>query len=310
MTIKQADRKWMWVSVLLVAALIIYAVLFPPVHKSTGAISDKAVATVNGVNITSAQLYDAMVAGGGAQTLDSLISDELINQEAKKANITVTDEDMNNELASVKKSFGSESEFQQTLTSYGMTLDDLKKNMKSQVLLKKILSPQVNITDDQIKQYYDQNLESLKTPEQVQAAHISVATKEEADAISAQLKSGGDFAAIAKEKSTDTATKDKGGDLGYVASGSESLDPAAEKAAFALKTGTISDPVQTASGYDIIKVTDHKAATTPTLDEKKADIKDTLTNQQISTLSTTWLQQKKTDAKIENYLTPAKPAGA
>ncbi|MFD0694424.1 peptidyl-prolyl cis-trans isomerase [Paenibacillus sp. GCM10027628] len=302
MNIKQADRKWVVITSLLIVALIIYAIFFPPVLKSASTLKETPVAKVNGVNISNTQLYDAMLTSGGKQTLDSLISDEIINQEAKKAGIQATDDDINNELASVRKSFASDSEFQQTLTSYGMTLDDLKKNLKTQVLLNKILSPQVKITDDQIKQYYNANLESLKTPEQIQASHITVATKEEADAIAAELKNGGDFATLAKEKSMDTATKDKGGDLGYISSGSGSIDPAVETAAFALKPGSTSAPIQTANGYDIIRVTDHKAASTPTLDEKKAEIKQTLTNQQISTLSTTWLQQKKSEAAIENYL--------
>ncbi|MBD0384017.1 peptidyl-prolyl cis-trans isomerase [Paenibacillus sedimenti] len=301
MNIKQADRKWVWVSTFLIIALTVYAIFFPPVLKNANAGTEKAVAKVNGVSISTTQFYEAMVASGGEQTLDSLISDELINQEAKKAGIQVTEDDINNEIAAIKKSFATEDEFQQTLTSYGMSLDDLKKNMQTQVVLKKILEPQVTITDEQIKQYYDENLESLKTPEQVQASHISVATKEEADAIAAELKNGGDFAALAKEKSMDTATKDKGGDLGYVTSGS--MDSTLETAAFALETGTTSDPVQTANGYDIIRVTDRKAASTPTLDEKKEEIKQTLINQQISTLSSAWLSQKKAESTIENYLT-------
>jgi foldase protein PrsA len=299
MNIQKADRKWAWFSSILVVCLIIYAVFYPPVLKSAAA--DKAVAKVNGVNISSTQLYEAMLTSGGAQTLDTLISNEIISQEGQKAGLQVTDADINAELASVQSSFASDAEFQQTLSSYGMTLDDLKKSLKSQVLLKKILAPQVNITDDQIKQYYDANLQSLKVPEQVQASHIVVATKAEADAISAELKTGGDFATIAKNKSLDTNTKDKGGDLGYITRGK--IDPTIETSAFALGTGAISDAVKTSTGYDIIKVTDHKAASTPTLDEKKAEIKQTLTNQQISTLSTTWLQQKKSASTIENYLT-------
>ncbi|NEW07933.1 peptidylprolyl isomerase [Paenibacillus sp. SYP-B3998] len=299
MNIKHADRKWVWASSLLTIALIVYAIFYPPVLKTAAA--DKAVAKVNGVNISSTQLYEAMLAGGGAQTLDSLISNEIINQEGKKAGLQVTEADINEELASVKGSYGSEDEFQQALTSYGMTLNDLKKSMQSQVLLKKILMPQVTITDEEIKKYYNDNLESLKAPEQVQASHISVNTKEDADAILASLKAGGDFAAIAKEKSLDTATKDKGGDLGYMSS--EKLEQAEEASVFALPVGGISDAIKTSTGYDIMKVTDHKPASTPTLNEKKEDIKKSLTQQKLATLSSTWLQQKRSESTVENYLT-------
>lgn len=295
------NRTWIWTSSVLLVGFIAYASFFPPVSKADTA---KTVAKVNGVNITSTQLYDALVASGGAQTLDSMITDELIQQEGKKAGIEITEADLTKELESVKSSFGTEDEFNQALSNYHMTLEDLKKSMKSQVILKKILEPEVKITDDDIKKYYDENLETLKTPEKVQASHISVATKEEADAILAKLKSGSDFAALAKESSTDTTTKDKGGDMGYISTGQ--VDPAIETAAFALQAGGLSSAVQTTTGYDIIKVTDHKAAATPTLEEKKESIKQTLTDQQISTLSQAWLEQKKTEAKIENSLAPSK----
>ncbi|OCT15848.1 hypothetical protein A8709_09485 [Paenibacillus pectinilyticus] len=297
---KTKNRTWVWTSSILLVGLIAYVSVFPPVSKAD---SVKTVATVNGVAISSTQLYDAMVASGGSKMLDSMISDELVKQEAKKAGIQVTDADITNEIQSIKSTYSSEDEFNQALTNYGMTMDDLKKSMTTQVMLKKILTPQVKITDDDIKKYYDENLESMKTPEQVQASHISVATKEAADAIVAKLKSGGDFAAIAKESSTDTATKDKGGDLGYLSTGQ--VDPAIETAAFALQKDGISDAVKTSTGYDVIKVTDRKAAVTPTLADKTASIKQTLTDQQISTLAQAWIAQKRSEAKIENKLTPA-----
>ncbi|MBP1964804.1 peptidylprolyl isomerase [Paenibacillus aceris] len=301
-THRSSNRTWKWVSAILVLSFIAYIAFYPPMKKTAQSAAEP-VAKVNGVTINSDQLYQAMLASGGAQTLDSLISEELINQEGQKAGVQVTDEDIDKEVASVKGSYGSDAEFQQALTSYGMTIDDLKKSMKSQVLLKKILAPQVKITDDDIKKYYDENLETLKVPEQIQASHISVATKEEADAILAELKNGGDFATLAKSKSLDTATKDNGGSLGYISSGN--MDEAFDTAAFALKAGETSSAVKTSTGYDIIKVTDRKAAYTPTMEEKKEDIKTAITTQQLASLSTTWLQDKKSQSTVENYLSKA-----
>ncbi|UKS26321.1 peptidyl-prolyl cis-trans isomerase [Paenibacillus sp. HWE-109] len=300
----KTNRAWKWVSTVLLLSMIAYVLIYPPLKKaegSTAMAAGTAVAKVNGVTISSSQLYDAMLATGGDQTLDSLITEELINQESQKSGIQVTDADIQAELTKVQSSYGSDTEFQQALTSYGMTLDDLKKNMKTQVLLKKILAPQVTITDDDIKKYYDANLESLKTPEQVQVSHIAVATKEEADALAAALKAGGDFAALAKEKSLDAATKDKSGELGYIAKGS--ADAAFETAAFAMKVGANSDPIPTSTGYDIIKVTDHKMAATPTLEEKKESIKQSLTDEKLSTLASSWLEEQKGKSTVENYLT-------
>ena len=295
-------RIWMITTIALFVILVAYIVMNPPGSKGSAA-AEETVAKINDVSISKTQLYDAMLAGGGVQTLDSLISQELIRQEGTKAGIQVTEADLEQEMQTVRSSFASEEEFQQALATYGMTEESLKKEMNTQVQLRKLLEPQVTVTDEEIKKYYDENLEMLKTPEQVKASHILVATKEEADAILAQVKNGSDFAALAQEKSLDEGSKANGGDLGYFGRGE--MEEAFETAAFAGEPGSLSDVVQTTHGYHVIKVTDKKAAQTPTLEEKKEDIRKQLVDTQISTITSTWMQEKRSQAKIENYLDTA-----
>ncbi|MEJ1715002.1 SurA N-terminal domain-containing protein, partial [Escherichia coli] len=92
-----------------------------------------AVATVNGVDITKDKLYSELVKVGGTQTLDNMITEELIDQEVKKAKITVTEADLTKEIETVKKNFATEDEFNAALTQSGMTLEDLKTEMNIQV---------------------------------------------------------------------------------------------------------------------------------------------------------------------------------
>jgi foldase protein PrsA len=182
--------------------------------------------------------------------------------------------------------------------------------MPLQIRIRKLLEPKTTVTDDQIKQYFEQNKASFNTPEEVRASHILVKTKAEAEAILTQLKGGADFATLAKEKSIDPGSKDKGGDLDFFPRGV--MEKPFEDAAFALKTkGELSPIIQTSNGYHIIKLTDRKEAHTATLDEEKAKIKDQLVTQQISELSQQWLADLKSKAKITNTLeaaTPAQPA--
>ncbi len=295
MKLQFSNKKWMAASLALLILLAVYVTMYPPLQKS-----GEAVAKVNGVSIGKDQLYQAMLDGSGEQALDNLIDKELIRQEAEKAGIKVTSDDIDQQLKSIQSSFSSEEEFQQTLAAYNMTVEDLKKDMEAQVQLRKLLEPQIKITDDEIKQYYESNLEALKEPEQVRASHILVASKEEVETILADLNSGADFAAIAKEKSLDTASKDNGGDLGFFAKGD--MEEAFANAAFSLKVGSVSDPIKTESGYHIIKVMEHKEAHTPTLEEKKDEIREQLVNEQLSTLSATWLEEKTSEATIEKSL--------
>ena len=101
-----------------------------------------------------------------------------------------------------------------------------------------------------------------------------MATKEEAEAIIAQLDAGGDFEAIAKEKSTDGAAA-QGGDLGFFGPGQ--MVPAFEEAAFALEVGQFSkEPVQTQFGFHVIKVEDKRAQQPPTFDQVKEQVRTLL----------------------------------
>jgi len=288
---------WVTSAILLVALIVVSIKAF-----SGGAGMSDEVGSVNGVKISKGDLYDTLIKGGnGESAVEGLITYELVNQEAQKKGITVTDADLNRELDVIKKSMGSEEAFQQALVQYKMTEDDLHADLLEQAQLRKLLSSQINITDEDIKNYYDQNKASFSTEEQVRASHILVETKEEADAIVKQLKEGADFAALAKEKSLDTGSAANGGDLDFFGKGA--MVPEFEEAAFALKVGDVSEPVKSDYGYHIIKVTDHVEASSPTLEEKKADITDTLTSQQIYTLSQTFISDLRSQAKIVNNLT-------
>lgn len=291
----KSSKLWMGVSLVLLvllAGVSVYAIGKGP--------SDPVVATVNGVNITKSKLFDEMIASGGSQILDNMINEELVRQEADKAGVAITDADLDQELATLKKSFSSDEEFDMAMAQSGMTMDNLKRQMAMTLRMKKLLEPKTDVTDEEVQTYYEQNKESMATPEMVRASHILVATQEEADAIVAQLKSGADFAQLAAEKSTDPGSKDKGGDLDFFARGD--MAPEFEEVAFTLGVGDTSGVVKSSYGYHIIKVTDKKAASTPTFDEKKEEIRQTLVEQEIQQLSSSWMDEIKGKANIQNTI--------
>ncbi len=287
-----------WMGLSLVLAVVLVIVLIKPIGNSG---NNAMVATVNGTDITKDKLYDRLVSIGGEVTIENLIREELIEQEVKKANITVTDADITKEMDKLKKGLGTEEAFEQTLTQANMTLDDLKKEMTMQLKIRKLVEPQVKITDADIKKYFDESAGSLDTAEQIKTSHILVATKEEAQSILKELEGGADFATLAKAKSIDASTKDKGGDMDFIARGAVG-DEAFESAAFALEKGKLSGVVQSAAGFHIIKVTDHKDAHKATLEEKSTEIKELLTSNQVQTLSSTWLATLIKKSDITNTL--------
>lgn len=142
---------------------------------------------------------------------------------------------------------------------------------------------QVSVSDDDIKSYYDQNIKQFSTEEQRRASHIllevkkgasaaeKAAVKAKADELTAQLrKNPGDFARLAKANSQDPGSKDQGGDLGFFGRGAM-LKPF-EDAAYQLRQGEISDPVESDYGYHIIVVTGIKPGAVKPLEAVRSDI--------------------------------------
>jgi len=127
------------------------------------------------------------------------------------------------------------------------------------------------VTPEEVKARYDKELADLPKQEEVHARHILVATEDEAKAVIEALDKGGDFAALAKEKSSDS-NKDEGGDLGFFARGR--MVPEFEEAAFALAPGSYTKtPVKTQFGFHVIKVDEKRDVAPPTLEEVEPQVR-------------------------------------
>jgi peptidyl-prolyl cis-trans isomerase C len=157
-------------------------------------------------------------------------------------------------------------------------VSDLRRRLVVQRVVREFQKPP-EITDDQAKQYYDDN-PNLYSSTQIRASHILVKDEAQAKEIHDQVKADpSKFAEIAKEKSTDKTSGAKGGDLGMFGQGR--MVPEFERAAFALKPNEISDVVKTQYGYHIILVVERKDGERRPFDQVKEQIKATLRNKAI-----------------------------
>ncbi|WP_245523147.1 foldase protein PrsA [Thermosediminibacter oceani] len=262
--------------------------------------SKEVVARVNGEEISKDELYDVMVKLVGKEALDYLVSQKIIDLEAKKQNINVSEEDIQRELEKVYEYYGGEEAFTQNLQMSGYSLEEYKKDLAMDIKIKKLLEPKISITEEEIKSYFEENKDNFAREKQVRARHILVENEEKANEVIAKLKSGEDFAELAKQYSTDTATKEKGGDLGFFGRGD--MVKEFEEAAFSLKVGEISSPVKTQYGYHIIKVEEIKEAQEANYEESKDKIKDILLNQKVQQEYSTWMQELYQQYEVENLL--------
>lgn len=231
--------------------------------------------------------------------LDQLINYELFYQQAQKEKIKISNDDINLEMDKIKDNFSSPEEFNEALKANNITLAQLKEDIKRQLMINKVLGEtknQVTITDEELLEYCNENKESFLEPEQVHARHILVETKEEANNLLLQLKEGlTDFAELAKEKSIGPSAP-SGGDLGFFARGQ--MVKEFEDVAFSLEPGKISDVVQTQFGYHIIKCEEKKEEYSPTFEEAKERISNTLKYQRENEIISTLILKLREEAVI------------
>lgn len=258
----------------------------------------KVVATVNGENITQTELYNQMVKAEGAAVLDRMITTKLVAQEAKKANVTLSDADITAELGKIKESLGGEEQYKQALAANNITEEQLKESIVIQLQATKILGKDVKTDDAELKKFYDEN-QAQFDKRQLKARHILVNTEDEAKAIKAQLDAGADFAALAKEKSIEPGAKESGGDLGTFGRGRMVAE--FESAAFALKKDEISAPVQSQFGWHVIQVLDIQGEA-PDFEKLKGEVKEKLVDQKVQGQFAEWLANLKDKANINNTL--------
>jgi parvulin-like peptidyl-prolyl isomerase len=147
------------------------------------------------------------------------------------------------------------------------------------------------VEDELIIEHFTNKQEVAAQEEQVHARHILVATEEEANAVLERLAGGEDWAALAAELSTDTGSKDNGGDLGWFGRGV--MVEAFETAAFALETNQISDPVKSDYGYHIIQV----------LEKGMKDLDAAARQQKQQEAFQTWFDQQKAASEVSIVMT-------
>lgn len=261
---------------------------------------DSVVAKVGDASISEDELQQTLLDQYGADALDVLITNKLIELEADKQEITVSDEEVEEELATLAESYGGETALEEAVVASGSTMDDVREDIINYIKTEKLLEPRIEITDEELQTYFDENKDTFATTEQVQASHILVADEATANEVKSKLDAGEDFSELAKEYSTDTTTAESGGDLGYFSSGDMVAE--FEEVAFALGVNEISTPVKTEYGYHIIKVVDHQEAKEANFEDSKEEIKNTLMNEKMSTEYTVWLEELKEEYEITNNL--------
>ena len=248
------------------------------------------------------------------QAVAFLVQRAEYDKKADELKLTVTDKETQARVDQVKKQYfgGSQAKLDKQLKEQGYTTESFQADIRSQLLSEKIydeVTKGASVTDIQVTKYYNENKSQYVVAESRDVRHILVKTKAEADRIYAQIKAGGDFAALAKKYSLDPGSKAIGGKLTITRG--QTVAPF-DKASFQLAINELSRPVKTQFGYHIIQpVSAVKPATTTPLKDVKAQIEATLKEQAKNDAITSWTAEtRKTFAAKTVYAAGFAPPAA
>lgn len=261
--------------------------------------NEEVIAKVGDVNISKEEFYDSLVEKHGEETLNALISEKIIEFEIEKSNYEITQEDIDKEFTLMEFYYGGAEKLAETMAAYGMTREEMEENIKSNLSVKKLVSSNIVVTDEEVEEFYAENSQMFNTDEQVNASHILVNTEEIANEVLGKIEAGEKFEDLASEYSKD-GSKDIGGNLGSFGRG-EMVEPF-EEAAFSLPIGEISEPVQSVHGYHIIRVNEKIEAKESNLEESKELIVEMILESKIPDEFSKWYGEKLTEYEIINNL--------
>jgi peptidyl-prolyl cis-trans isomerase SurA len=265
--------------------------------------------------------------------LDELINNEILLERAKKLNLEASDGEVEDKFTELKSPY-TEDEFQRQLKDRGVTVDDLKRDLRRQQSIQKLLNREVvakiTITDQDVTDAYNANKAQFNVAEpRYRISEIVVTPRKEPqirnlkndDAtnqveaerkikmLEDKLNSGADFAQLAMDYSEDMNSSAMGGDLGYVPeSALNQSDPTLKRVVMGMKPGQVSPPlpIQSKEGPRIVilKLISRESPGQRNISDPQVQqtIRDTLRNHKEQLLRAAYLTIARDDARVTNYL--------
>ncbi len=284
------------------------------------------IVTVNGDPVRSSEVRVMMrnlasQLGQGQQQIDQqqlfqaatqqAVDTKLLAQEARRREIALDTETLDRIMAQIEQQGGGREGLDDFLGNMGLTYEEFKGTVADSVLVQSLVEqqirPGVEVSDQQVADFYAENPQMFQRPEQVRARHILMSVQQGADdetkadaktraaAARERAVSGEDFAALATELSEGPSAPN-GGDLGFF-SADRMVAPFSE-AAFALQPGEISQVVETQFGYHVIKVEERREASTQSLEEVREPLRNALVERQVGEGVTSLVEELRSKATI------------
>lgn len=248
------------------------------------------------------------------QVLDELVNEELIYQAAFEARIEVEEKELDAAIKDIRdQNKLDEAAFQQALVAQGYSYSAYRQDIRRQLTrvkaMNQLVAPKVSVSDDQVRQRYDQMVRRSEAVSAVRLSHILFAlperpsesqvaeAKAKAAAAIARVKGGEDFGEVAKAVSEDAASKPGGGELGWIERGS--LDPQWESVVFAMEKGEVRGPVSGPTGLHVFFVSEVKRNDMKPFEELKEQLRGELRRREMDKQTQQWIEDLRKKAFID-----------
>ncbi|HEV2177264.1 MAG TPA: peptidylprolyl isomerase [Terriglobia bacterium] len=260
--------------------------------------------------------------------LNQLIDNQILLKHAAESQIAVSDAEVDKRIEQLRSPYSAE-EFQKKVKDQGMTLDDLREEVRQALtidkLINKDITSHINVAQPEIEKYYAANKASFNVAEtQFHLAQILVTpgpdrqtpnlknsdAKSRAEALRKirslylRLRAGEDFAKLASEYSEDPRTAPGGGDMGFIPASSLASERELRLALNGLKPGQVSPIFRDTSGYHIIKLLGREDAGQRALSNPQVEstIRQTLISDKEQLLKAAYIEDLRNRAAVKDYL--------
>lgn len=235
-----------------------------------------------------------------AAYLNQLIEEKLIMAEAEKMKIIVGTEEIDAAIAGLKKNYGDENSFKKVFIDEHLDLSEWREKVKKKLLVEKVIyqtvSSKVEISPEEIKDYYDNNIDEFHSAEQVKVRQIFHMDEREASKARERIRAGEDFAAVATEVSQ-SPDASEGGNLGYFGRGI--MPPEFDETVFTMEVGTLSEVVRSTYGYHVFLLEDRREERDLGFEDVKEKIAEVIRRNKEEHLYSRWIDGLRAQTNIE-----------
>jgi len=259
-------------------------------------------AKVNGQPISLEEYARFTVHWNGYSILQRLINNKLIEQEAERRGITVSEDEIQRELYRQRQQHPSEETYKEFLRSSRLTEEDLRYSARINCLSQKVVGEEISVSEEAARSFYEENkLQLFKTGQRWKLKEICVETEEEAEEILAQIKAGKPFEEMAKAHSF-SPSAENGGDVGWIEEGERGV--LLERHFRRLRPNQVSKPVPSAEGFYLFLVSEKQQSAVKSFEEVKEEAMQAVERAARIDAYGKLVEKLRSDARIEVLLWP------